>query len=151
MFNWYKQAKVCYAFLLDMEWSSKAKDRIFAFEHSRWFIRGWMLQELLAPTYLVFLDRSWNEIGTKENFKKEILKANNIGENHLFGNIQNVCITTKISWAVRRETTRPEDMAYCLLGNFWSEYANTVRRGSKSVHALAKNLLADILNESIFS
>ena len=110
-----------------------------------------MLQELLAPTYLVFLDRSWNEIGTKENFKKEILKANNIGENHLFGNFQNACITMKISWAVIRETTRPEDMAYCLLGNFWSEYANTVRRGSKSVHALAKNLLADILNESIFS
>ena len=43
MFNWYKQAKVCYAFLLDVDWSAEAKDPIFAFEHSRWFTRGWTL------------------------------------------------------------------------------------------------------------
>ncbi|KAL9046038.1 MAG: hypothetical protein Q9214_001032 [Letrouitia sp. 1 TL-2023] len=149
MFNWYKQAKVCYAFLSDVERS--AKDREFAFEHSRWFTRGWTLQELLAPTHLVFLDRSWNEIGTKETFKGQISSATYIKENHLFGNFQSACIATKMSWAAKRETRRPEDIAYCLLGIFGVNMPIQYGEGQNAFIRLQKVLLTETPDESIFS
>jgi len=38
---------------------------IFQFLNSRWFKRGWTLQDLLAPATLEFYDQEWNMIGTK--------------------------------------------------------------------------------------
>lgn len=45
MHLWYEQAAVCYAYLADVH----SADGPEAFEASRWFRRGWTLQELLAP------------------------------------------------------------------------------------------------------
>lgn len=36
-----------------------------SFSNSRWFMRGWTLQELLAPARLQFLDQNWQSIGWK--------------------------------------------------------------------------------------
>jgi len=56
MFNWYQKAKVCYAYLADVPSMSEqvATSRDSAFRSSRWFTRGWTLQELIAPAYLDF-------------------------------------------------------------------------------------------------
>ena len=35
------------------------------FARSRWFKRGWTLQELIAPKHVIFLNRTWNALGTK--------------------------------------------------------------------------------------
>ena len=47
MFRWYRDAKVCYAYLEDVAINSH-EDSMVAFRKSRWFTRGWTLQELLA-------------------------------------------------------------------------------------------------------
>ncbi|KAI2613364.1 heterokaryon incompatibility protein-domain-containing protein [Hypoxylon sp. NC1633] len=43
MFTWYHDSVVCYAYLSDV----KPGGAVFA--QSRWFTRGWTLQELIAP------------------------------------------------------------------------------------------------------
>lgn len=54
MYQWYRDAAVCYVFLEDVQGHDIAD-----FVQSNWFTRGWTLQELLAPTYVVFYDASW--------------------------------------------------------------------------------------------
>jgi hypothetical protein len=51
--SWYQRAGVCYAYLADVppKW---ARDHDSAFINSRWFTRGGTLQELTAPSKLVF-------------------------------------------------------------------------------------------------
>ncbi|KAK5674004.1 hypothetical protein LTS10_013242 [Elasticomyces elasticus] len=50
MFGWYRSAKVCLAYLVDV----KTGEGISSVEKSKWFKRGWTLQELLAPQTVVF-------------------------------------------------------------------------------------------------
>ncbi|EFW99510.1 het domain containing protein [Grosmannia clavigera kw1407] len=74
MFQWYAQSEVCYAFLSDVDGAavraeqqieSAVPDVAKVLGRSRWFKRGWTLQELLAPDEVVFVDRCWREMGTK--------------------------------------------------------------------------------------
>jgi Heterokaryon incompatibility protein (HET) len=65
MYCWYQEADVCYAYLADVP--SKA---IFA--GSRWFTRGWTLQELIAPSTVIFLDEEWKEVGTKASLQQDV-------------------------------------------------------------------------------
>jgi hypothetical protein len=45
---------------------------------SRWFTRGWTLQELITPSIVEFYDRNWIDIGTKRSRQKEISNATGI-------------------------------------------------------------------------
>ena len=66
MFRWYEKAEICYAYLSDVQNDTIDGRRVaLGFERSRWFTRGWTLQELLAPEHLLFLDHNWEVIGTK--------------------------------------------------------------------------------------
>jgi hypothetical protein len=59
---------VCYAYLADVSSSNALNSRSgkeSEFSRSRWFTRGWTLQELIAPSVVIFLDQEWQEIGTK--------------------------------------------------------------------------------------
>lgn len=58
MYYWYQEAEICYAYLADVP--SKRQ-----FADSRWFTRGWTLQELIAPSTVIFLDEIWCKLGTK--------------------------------------------------------------------------------------
>jgi hypothetical protein len=49
MFRYYKEARICYAYLSDIA-SYKAEE----LTSSRWFKRGWTLQELIAPPVVEF-------------------------------------------------------------------------------------------------
>ena len=51
MFNWYRDSEVCYAYLSDVV---SIQEEGYGFGISKWFTRGWTLQELLAPKKLVF-------------------------------------------------------------------------------------------------
>jgi hypothetical protein len=61
MFRWYRNAATCYVYLSDVprpavgsnDQSTKLPWKS-AFRQSRWFTRGWTLQELLAPTSVEF-------------------------------------------------------------------------------------------------
>jgi hypothetical protein len=116
MFGWYQAARVCYAYLSDVPGSNlddKSIER--AFQSSKWFTRGWTLQELLAPDHLVFYDTAWAKIGGRENLAKLVKSITGI--HHLFA-FHRASVAQKMSWASRRQTTRVEDQAYCLLGLF---------------------------------
>lgn len=66
MFRWYEEAEVCFAHLADVPSSFEnieSAKRLFM--DSSWFTRGWTLQELIAPEYVVFLTDSWEILGRK--------------------------------------------------------------------------------------
>ena len=111
MFRWYRDAEVCYAYLSDVSGPLEEGKNINNFRSSQWFTRGWTLQELLAPDELMFLDKDWEEIGTKESLCETLSHVTGI--KHLF-NFEDASIAQKMSWAAKRETTRLEDQAYCL-------------------------------------
>ncbi|KAE8164565.1 ankyrin repeat-containing domain protein [Aspergillus tamarii] len=113
MYRWYQEAEVCYAYLADVP-SRKE------FKESRWFTRGWTLQELIAPTKLIFLDEEWTELGSKADLQQAISECTRIPIGVLSGDddIESFSIAQRMSWAAERVTTRVEDRAYSLLGLF---------------------------------
>lgn len=117
MFQWYKSAEVCYAFLEDLVPGHAPEDMM---QHCRWFSRGWTLQELIAPRTVKFFNKSWDFIGNKADHACSIALFTNIHERALLGSreLSSFCVAQKMAWAAGRKTKRPEDIAYCLLGIF---------------------------------
>src|SRR4051812_28056590 len=78
MFRWYRNANVCYVYLEGV--NRIPKDRVddadavddAQFAASRWFTRGWTLQELLAPKSVVFYGRDWTWLGTRVSLSDKI-------------------------------------------------------------------------------
>jgi hypothetical protein len=100
MFKWYQDSTECYVYLEDVT----SLDDLPA---SRWFTRGWTLQELLAPTSAVFLNKYWQEIGTKASLAKVISLITNIPIRVLLGQeCEAFSVAQVMSWAANRETTR---------------------------------------------
>lgn len=148
MFKWYGAAKECYAFLPD---TSRDLNNRALIKDCRWFKRGWTLQELLAPQEVIFYDQNWDFIGTKDTFSTDICAATNIDSKYLWGNFGDASIATKMSWASGRETQRPEDQAYCLLGIFNISLDARYGEGSMAFIRLQKELIANYNDESIFA
>ncbi|KAJ4164327.1 hypothetical protein LMH87_006004 [Akanthomyces muscarius] len=117
MFRWYQNAAVCHVWLNDLLPDTGDLSRL---EDCRWFRRGWTLQELLAPAVVEFYDRDWAFRGTKQDLQRELCDITNISEAVLEkpGRMFGLSVAQRMSWAASRETTRPEDLAYCLLGIF---------------------------------
>lgn len=65
MYRWYQEARVCYAYLEDVHDVDKDDANHTKLKSSRWFTRGWTLQELIAPQIVVFFTNEWSEIGTR--------------------------------------------------------------------------------------
>ncbi len=122
MFPWYTGSEICYTYLADYDASHPDSEM----SQSRWFTRGWTLQELIAPARAHFYDKSWNSIGTKDALVPQLSLTTGIGHEvllasdhrHLEELLDRIPIARKMSWAAKRETTRIEDTAYCLLGIF---------------------------------
>ncbi|THU96090.1 HET-domain-containing protein, partial [Dendrothele bispora CBS 962.96] len=115
MYRLYANAIVCYVYLSDDPKYSRSH-----FQYSKWFTRGWTLQELIAPTASVFfLDRSWKEIGTRYSLRNIISAVTSVPVKLLEdGDLTKYSIAQKMSWAAFRKTTRREDRAYSLMGLF---------------------------------
>ncbi|KAI2618181.1 heterokaryon incompatibility protein-domain-containing protein [Hypoxylon sp. NC1633] len=121
MFRWYRDAVVCYAYLIDVHASASAIRTVIESElaASRWFARGWTLQELLAPATVIFFSSSWQRVGTKSQLSSSVAAITGIEEPYLLsGDVGRASVAQRMSWAARRETSRDEDVAYCLLGIF---------------------------------
>ncbi|KAK3393921.1 hypothetical protein B0H63DRAFT_555214 [Podospora didyma] len=117
MFRWYQKSAICYTYLSDIQPGLSARDLV---PSSRWFTRGWTLQELLASPKITFFDSAWNLLGTKPVLAGLIGQATGIPHHILTGiaGLDTASVAQRMSWAAKRTTTRPEDMAYCLLGIF---------------------------------
>ncbi|KAL5085662.1 hypothetical protein Trisim1_010008 [Trichoderma cf. simile WF8] len=120
MFRWYNCASVCYAYLSDVPEDGNPSERGSKFRSSRWFQRGWTLQELLAPKHLRFFNTKWQFIGTKGTISNVIKDITHVPRQFLLGitGLHVASVAQRMSWAAQRETKRPEDLAYCLLGIF---------------------------------
>ncbi|KAK7464404.1 hypothetical protein VKT23_006568 [Stygiomarasmius scandens] len=124
MYQYYLDAEVCYVYLSDFQLKDIQEKESYLdpkseFRHCRWFSRGWTLQELLAPAYVVFLDHGWEKIGTKYSLRDVISAITSIPCRVLEdGDVGRFSIAQRMSWAAKRKTTKPEDQAYSLMGIF---------------------------------
>jgi hypothetical protein len=149
MYKWYAGAEVCFAYLADY-----FELGFSTFQGSRWFKRGWTLQELLAPRKVVFFDATWSEIGTRNILKNTIAGITGIDVRALQGywKIQDeFSIAQKMSWAAMRETTRPEDLAYCLLGIFDINMPILYGEGNKAFQRLQLEIMKLSDDQSLFT
>jgi hypothetical protein len=138
-------AQVCYAYLADVG----SGDSLYSdLKKSNWFTRGWTLQELLAPSSVIFFDYDWNDVGTKGSLEELISKVTGIDD---FVNFETACVAQKMSWAANRETTRIEDKAYCLLGLFDVNMPPLYGEGEKAFMRLQLEILKTSDDESIFA
>ena len=152
MYRWYKAAIVCYAYLADISVSVGRTDAPKKkLRESRWFTRGWTLQELLAPKFVTFYDRDWIDVGTKHSLQHLISDATGIDISHLF-DPDPASAAAKMSWASSRETTRPEDIAYSLLGLFDVNMPLLYGEGAtKAFERLQHEIIRSKDDESIFA
>lgn len=120
MFRWYRRASICYAYLPDVPGDDNPREHGSKFQTSRWFRRGWTLQELLAPANLRFYDSGWRCLGTKGSMWAVVGKVTGIPLQFLLGiaELRTASVAQRMSWAAQRDTKREEDLAYCLLGIF---------------------------------
>ncbi|KAI1791391.1 HET-domain-containing protein, partial [Ganoderma leucocontextum] len=118
MYTWYANADVCYAFLRDVSDSDDPELPDSAFRRSKWFTRGWTLQELIAPLEVVFLSASWKPLCSKCAWPGLIQQVTGIDIDVLLSLVKlpSIPAARRISWASERETTRVEDEAYSLMG-----------------------------------
>jgi hypothetical protein len=119
MFRWYQNAKRCYVFLSDVDNDALEGNGGSAFMQSRWFTRGWTLQELLAPYSVEFFSKEGARLGDKESLKHSIHEVTGIPIKALLGSdLSEFDVAKRFSWAANRQTTEEEDGAYCLFGIF---------------------------------
>jgi hypothetical protein len=123
MFRWYQNATKCYVYLEDVSLNGhdQASQSSWepAFRGSRWFTRGWTLQELIAPPSVDFFSQEGIYLGTKKSLELQIHEMTGIGPEALLGHdLSAFSIQERLSWAKDRETKRQEDKAYSLLGIF---------------------------------
>ncbi|RMZ69775.1 kinesin light chain 1 [Pyrenophora seminiperda CCB06] len=126
MFRWYQRAAKCYVYLTDVlgptdVTTPEASYMLWkeAFKCSRWFTRGWTLQELLAPTSVEFFSQDGKRLGSRKSLEKEIHDVTRISVRALKGQrLAEFSVEERMSWAAKRTTTIQEDKVYCLLGIF---------------------------------
>ncbi|KAF2019218.1 hypothetical protein BU24DRAFT_115082 [Aaosphaeria arxii CBS 175.79] len=93
MFSWYRNASRCYVYLVDVsvpqhQAGSKAGTRYIwedGFRKSRWFTRGWTLQELLAPASVEFFSSEGTRLGDKKSLEDIIHEITDIPRQALRG------------------------------------------------------------------
>ncbi|KAF5344913.1 hypothetical protein D9758_011561 [Tetrapyrgos nigripes] len=120
MYQYYEDAAVCYVYLCDVSSEFHPRNPKSTFKDSRWFKRGWTLQELVAPQNAVFLDKDWVRIGTRWTLCDVVSAITSIPVEVFEGgrDINTYSVAQRMSWAALRETTRAEDQAYSLMGIF---------------------------------
>ena len=126
MFRWYQKAARCYVYLTDVsahDGKEMPQQCLFhweaSFRKSRWFTRGWTLQELLAPTLVDFFSAESERLGSKLTLEVIIHDITGIPRAALRGEpLDGFSRDDRLSWALNRHTKEEEDQAYSLLGIF---------------------------------
>jgi hypothetical protein len=126
MFRWYRNAAKCYVYLSDVSTAKQSRSSGHsqlswepAFRKSRWFTRGWTLQELLAPVSVEFFSLEGTWLGDKRSLEPQIQQVTGIPVQVLRGDpLSHFSAEERLSWTIRRETTIEEDIVYSVLGIF---------------------------------
>jgi hypothetical protein len=150
MFRWYQNAMKCYVYLSDVlvyEQDGKtARDWKLDFRNSRWFTRGWTLQELLAPKNVAFYSYDLERLGDKKSLEQQIIEITALPARALREySRSDFSVEERFLWVNKRQTTEEEDIAYCMLGLFdiflpliYGEgQESAIRRLNKEIHESA--------------
>jgi Heterokaryon incompatibility protein (HET) len=178
MYHWYKQSWVCYAYLSDVpepvvakkrrskskassqhdlsssnpwstrEWNFRNSNIESLLKSSRWFTRGWTLQELIAPEKVKFFGVDWCWLGDLKHLRKMISNITGIPEGLMPDakgspsslTLDDFSVAQKMSWAALRQCTRVEDAAYCLLGIFDINMPLLYGEGEKAFRRLQEEI-----------
>lgn len=161
MFRWYKLSSFCFVHLHDLEReassprSKKAgdSDPVQEITESLWFTRGWTLQELIAPEVVEFYDRGWCFRGDKSLLRQKIAARTGIDIAVLEDSeaLSTVPVGRRMSWASERETTRVEDLAYCLLGIFGVNMPVIYGEGASAFVRLQEEIVKTSNDLSLFA
>ncbi|PMD40312.1 HET-domain-containing protein [Hyaloscypha variabilis F] len=162
MYKWYKDSEICYVYLSDIEEAYRGSNyhsfddtdpfRTTESQYSRWFSRGWTLQELLAPSTLQFFNKYWTSIGMKKDHLEAISKITGIDHFALNGgDLRRLSIARRMTWAGNRQTTRSEDTAYCLLGIFNINMPLLYGEGANAFIRLQEEIMKISDDQSIFA
>ena len=168
MFRYYAMSAVCYAFLRDVPANYKAEcssafDRSeghpsgwshwrLQFHQSRWHRRGWTLQELVAPKLVLFVSSDWRILGTKFELAGLLEEITGIQACilRLEKDVADISIAGRMRWARSRETTRPEDEAYSLMGIFGISIPILYGEGRKAFYRLQEEIMRTSADASLF-
>ncbi|KAK7742099.1 hypothetical protein SLS53_004685 [Cytospora paraplurivora] len=165
MFRWYQKAEICYVFLSDFDplpskeaskktedlnWDSLVEEKLGG---CTWFTRGWTLQELIAPENMDFFDREWNLLGQKSKLVMPLSRITHIDESILRDSsmLHTIPVARRMSWAAGRETTRTEDIAYCLLGIFDINMPMLYGEGPKAFMRLQQHIASETADLSLLA
>ncbi|KAF8859165.1 HET-domain-containing protein, partial [Acephala macrosclerotiorum] len=150
MFAWYKKSGVCYVYLSDVE-------TISDLPITRWFTRGWTLQELIAPRIVIFFNKDWEPIGSRDEGEGSLMNiisaTTRIPPVALTPDFEpsDFSVAQIMSWASTRQTTREEDSAYCLLGLFGVHMPMIYGEGDKAFLRLQLEILKVSHDHTLFA
>ncbi|KAK2053173.1 heterokaryon incompatibility protein [Colletotrichum caudatum] len=162
MFAWYECSVKCYAYLSDIQHPEGrplsecgASEQRRTLSRSRWFARGWTLQELLAPREVLFFSAEWNLLGDRRSLADAIQSVTNIDCQYLHRRARKLLsaasVAERMSWLSCRRTTRVEDMAYCMLGIFDINMPLLYGEGAKAFTRLQEEILRTSTDQSLFA
>ncbi|KAI5992540.1 heterokaryon incompatibility protein-domain-containing protein, partial [Pisolithus albus] len=159
MYRWYQDAQVCYAYLNDVKESTfpTEKDyRAYGIESHgwpEWFMRGWTLQELIAPKQIEFFNRNWAPIGKKQHLAPVLEEITTIPCDVLRDGMagKRLSVAQIMSWAALRETARVEDQAYSLMGLFEVNMPMVYGEGKRAFQRLQLEIIRTSSDHSIFA
>jgi len=129
------------------------QQRVDKYAPCRWFTRGWTLQELIAPRRLGFYNQNWRFEGEKKTLSSELAEITRINKRVLSNAalLSTIPVAQRMSWAANRQTTRAEDMAYCLLGIFGVQIPMLYGEGSKAFVRLQEEIIKESNDLSLFA
>ncbi|KUJ07713.1 uncharacterized protein LY89DRAFT_691451 [Mollisia scopiformis] len=153
MYRWYEESAICYAYLADVPSDDDLQAPESAFSKSRWFSRDWTLQELIAPSQVIFFSNNWKEIGRLRSLFSQVSKISRIDEAVSYdgSNLDMFSIAQRMSRASQRSTTRVEDIAYCLFGIFDVNMPLLYGEGEKAFLRLQEEIMKRSNDQSLFA
>ena len=157
MYRWYANAKVCYAYLHDVNGFFPTKRDEEKYPESdgwpEWFSRGWTLQEMIAPQNLQFFNMDWQPIGDKKTLAGKLQQITEVTRHILADGLEGnrPCVARIISWSAKRTTTRVEDRAYSLMGLLDVNMPMLYGEGKKAFHRLQLEIIRSSNDQSIFA
>ncbi|PIL26315.1 hypothetical protein GSI_12071 [Ganoderma sinense ZZ0214-1] len=129
MYRWYN-----YAYLADVPSDDDLHAKDSAFRKSRWHTRGWTLQELIAPDFLIFLSADWCQLGNRADLAVLLWDI--------------TLVPVEVFTGV---TTRVEDEAYSLMGIFGVNMPTNYGEGRKAFIRLQYEIMQHGCDMSLFA
>ncbi|KAI0738151.1 heterokaryon incompatibility protein-domain-containing protein [Daedaleopsis nitida] len=160
MSRYYSQCLVCYAHLAnshDLSVSDldhpnpKIADSDFL--HDPWYERGWTLQELIMPRVVIFLSNHWRYLGSKSDLADTVASITGIPLTVIRSEVHytDISVAERMSWAAKRQTSRVEDEAYCLMGIFDVNMPTLYGEGRKAFQRLQEEILRKTPDTTLFA